>query len=142
MALILRDVAGGGAEQRIHPRFDVKAQVELVRAGGRRVRCTTRNVSKGGVCLDAPVELSAGEDIDVHITLVFDANRATEPLALPARVMWSTAIGRTHQVGTRFRPLTSDQSSYLDLFLRYLEQAAQDDDGDDEGDGDDEDPFR
>jgi hypothetical protein len=130
----------GGPEQRIHPRFDVKAQVEIVRGGGARLRCMTRNVSKGGVCLDAPVELVSGENIDVLITLVFDANRSTEPLALPARVMWSTAIGKTHQVGTQFRQLTVDQSTYLDLFLRYLAQAA--DDGDDDDDSDDDDPFR
>jgi len=138
-------VAGSGAEQRVHPRFDVKAQVEIVRAGGRRVTCMTRNVSKGGVCLDARVGLDAGEDIDVHITLVFDANRSSEPLALPARVMWSTAIGTSHQVGTQFRQLTKDQSTYLELFLRYLQQAADaaaDDDDDDDSDDDDEDPFR
>lgn len=132
-------MAGSGADNRIHPRFDVKAQVEIVRAGGRRVTCMTRNVSKGGVCLDARVALDAGEDIDVHITLVFDANRTSEPLALPARVMWSTAIGSSHQIGTQFRPLSKDQSTYLDLFLRYLAQAASDEEDDD---SDDDDPFR
>lgn len=131
-------MAGSGADKRVFPRFDVKAQVEIVRAGGRRVRCMSRNVSKGGVCLDSPVGLDAGEDIDVHITLVFDANRSSEPLALPSRVMWSTAIGKSHQIGTQFRQLDKDQLSYLELFLRYLEQAQ--DEGDD--DTDDEDPFR
>jgi hypothetical protein len=127
-----------GADKRVFPRFDVKAQVEIVRSGGRRVRGMSRNVSRGGVCLDAGTALDAGEDIELHITLLFDANRSSEPLALPARVMWSTAIGKTHQIGTQFRQLDKDQLTYLDLFLRYLENA---DDGDDDH-GDDEDPFR
>ena len=95
-----------GADKRVFPRFDIKATVEIVRAGGKVVRCMSRNVSKGGVCLDARVGLQGGEHIDLRITLVFDANRTSEALALPARVMWSTAIGDSHQVGTQFRQLS------------------------------------
>ena len=133
-----------GADKRVFPRFDVKALVEIVRAGGSRVRCMSRNVSKGGVCLDAPVGFESGEDIDVHITLVFDANRSSEPLALPARVMWSTAFGKSHQIGTQFRQLDKDQSTYLDLFLRYLDDSArarEEAEADDSDEPDDDDPF-
>lgn len=134
-----------GADKRVFQRFDVKAQVEIVRAGGKVVRCMSRNVSKGGVCLDARTALQGGEDVDLHITLVFDANRSSEPLALPARIMWCTAIGDSHQVGTQFRQLSKEQTTYLDLFLRYLDDSArakadaEDDNADD--DPDDDDPF-
>jgi hypothetical protein len=44
----------------------------------------------------------------------------SEILPLPARIVWSTPLDDGHQVGLAFRPLTPEQTKYLDLFLRYL----------------------
>jgi hypothetical protein len=131
-----------GADKRVFPRFDVKATVEIVRADGKVLRCMSRNVSKGGVCLDARTALAGGELVDLHVRLVFDANRTSEPLALPARVMWCTAIGDTHQVGTQFLQLSQEQNTYLDLFLRYLDDAARARaDAEEDDEPADDDPF-
>ena len=126
--------------QRVFPRFAVKAEVELVTDDARVLRGMSKNVSKGGLCLETTSALAAGQEIDVRITLVFDAERSSEPLALPARVMWSTAIGDVHQVGTQYRQLSHEQNTYLDMFLRYLDDAAAAARADEEQENDD-DPF-
>lgn len=118
--------------------------MELITRAGQLIPARARNLSRGGLCLEIATPVAAGEDVDVRITLVFDVDRSSEPLRLPARIVWCTPIGDdVHQVGTQFRPLSSDQNTYLDMFLRYLEEpgraAAQA--GDAGGGDDEEDPF-
>ncbi len=136
-----------GADKRVFPRFACQISVELETAAGKVHPGVSRNLSGGGICLETVDAIPAGEEVVVRVTLVFDAERSSEPLELPARVVWCTSFGDAHQVGTQFRPLSQDRARYLDMFLRYLEQraspAADDGDGrppsDDEHD--DDDPF-
>jgi hypothetical protein len=136
-----------GADKRGSPRFAVQLTAEIVAAGGRVHRGESRNLSRTGLCLEIVEALVTGDDVVVRVTLMFDDDRSSEPLELPARVVWCTSFGDAHQVGTQFRPMTEDRATYLDMFLRYLEQqAASGPDGDDgrgdEGDeGDEDDPF-
>lgn len=136
-------VSAGTRQQRVFERIDVKARVELVTAAGKIVQGMSRNISRGGLCLDAPQGFAMGEILSVRITLVFGANRQSEALALPAVVVWSTAIGASFQVGTQFRALSQDQSTYLDMFLRYLaeSQAAKEDAAAREEETEEDDPF-
>lgn len=55
------------------------------------------------------------------MSLVFGEDSFSEPLVLPARVVWCTPIGDLFQLGASFMPLTTEQQSYLAMFLRYLE---------------------
>ena len=128
-----------GVDQRLFPRYAVEATVELITRSGEVVAGSARNVSRGGLCLETAAPVPAGADLDVRLTLVFDLEHTSEPLRLPARVVWCTPLEGGHQVGTQFRPLTAEQSTYLDMFLRYLDESSralppEDDD-------DDEDPF-
>lgn len=132
-----------GADKRHSPRFAVRVAVELETKAGQRLAGQSRNLSRGGVCLETADMIAAGEEVTVRITLVFDEERSSEPLELPARVVWCTPFGdQAHQVGTQFHPLSSEHTTYLDMFLRYLEQqASPSEDGDGGEDEDEDDPF-
>lgn len=131
-----------GADKRLSPRFSVELAVEIETDGGRVLAGQSRNLSQGGLCLETADPVPAGADVTVRVTLLFDENRSSEPLELPARVVWCTPFGDAHQIGTRFGPLSSERMTYLDMFLRYLaQQAASHDDEADGEDEDEDDPF-
>ena len=102
------------------PRFAVEVAVSLrgeAQASGR-----TSNVSSGGLCATVDRPVRRGATIEVELTLVFQ-DSVSEPLKLPARVVWVTQIGPgRHQVGVAFLALGRPQRTYLDMFLRYLQQ--------------------
>ena len=130
-----------GADKRGFPRFAVQLAAELVAAGGRVHRGMSRNLSRGGLCLETTQALAAGEDVVVRVTLMFDGDHSSEPLELPARVVWCTSFGDAYQVGTQFRPLAQERATYLDMFLRYLEQQAASTRDEAEAGDEDDDPF-
>ena len=108
-------------ESRKHPRFAVDISVDLLTGTGALTgRC--RNLSRGGLCADLPRSLALGAQVTARISLVFDTQTASEPLELPSRVVWSTAIGDDYQIGVAFTPPTKAQLEFLDLFLRYIEE--------------------
>jgi Tfp pilus assembly protein PilZ len=130
-----------GADKRVFPRFACALAVELVTPDGGIHSGVSRNLSRGGICLETVDAVSGGEEVVVRVTLVFADARSSEPLELPAQVVWCTSFGSSYQIGTQFRRLSEDRATYLDMFLRYLEQAAAAaDDGNDQ-DEDDDDPF-
>ena len=132
-----------GADKRVFPRFACELAVELVTRAGLVLTGISRNLSRGGICLETVDPLAGGEEVMVRVTLVFADARFSEPLDLPARVVWCTSFGSAHQVGTQFRPLSPDRATYLDMFLRYLEESASSaaEDADDHDDEDEDDPF-
>ena len=133
---------GGGADKRVFPRFAVELSAELETRSGRIHRGTARNLSRGGICLEAVDPPAAGDEVVVRVMLVFDEDRTSEPLELPARVVWCTSFGDAQQVGIHFLPLSQDRATYLDMFLRYLElQASSGADGGAAGGEDEDDPF-
>jgi hypothetical protein len=128
-----------GADKRVFPRFVCQLTVELQTRSGRTVTGVSRNLSRGGICLESVDPVGIGEDVAVRVTLVFDEERSSEPLDLPAQVVWCTSFGDAYQVGTQFRPLSQERAQYLDMFLRFLEQQSS---SDEVGDSDDDDdPF-
>jgi hypothetical protein len=125
--------AVSGADKRVFPRYAVEAAVELLWSEGV-ARGMSRNISRGGLCCETGNRAPAGETATVRITLVFDAERTSEPLEVQARVVWCTPLGDAHQVGTQFLPLSREQQTYLDMFLRYLEEQHATDDQEPEDD--------
>lgn len=105
--------------ERQHPRFAADVAVQFY-VGKKLVAGHTRNVSRGGLCADTEEALSLGSDVEIAITLLFDDNSQSEPLRLPARVVWCTSFEEAFQVGVSFRPLDPKRAEYLRLFLKYL----------------------
>jgi hypothetical protein len=83
----------------------------------------TQNLSRGGLCAEIVEAIPNGADIEVDIQLVFDEVES-EPLRLPARVVWCTTLDEAFQVGLSFQKLTAEQQEYLSLFLKYLDDGA------------------
>jgi hypothetical protein len=108
-------------ETRQHPRYAIDVAVTLT-TGDEQVTGRCRNVSRGGLCAHVPIALPMGTAVTASLELTFDTNTVSEPLALPARIMWSTALGAEHQLGAAFMPLTENQTKFLDLFLKYIEE--------------------
>lgn len=78
------------------------------------------------------------------MSLVFDEDTFSEPLELPARIVWCTPLGDKFQLGASFLPMTSEQLSYLAMFLRYLREglSIQAELAEDEETGNLTDPFQ
>ena len=107
--------------QREHPRYAHEASVTVI-AGNASVSGRTTNLSRGGMCASLAQPIATGNAIDVEIVLVFEGDVRSEPLRLPARVVWCTQVDDGYQVGVSYRPLSVDLAEYLGLFIKYLDQ--------------------
>lgn len=104
---------------REHPRYAHVAQV-IVYVGQQSCRGRTTNVSRGGLCVAVATAVPLGLDVEVDVSLVFDDNAESEPLRLPARTAWCTAVDQTFQLGLSFRSMPVNETRYLQMFLTYL----------------------
>lgn len=120
-------VASLPSSERAFPRHAVDAAITLARGGEIVARGRTRNLSRGGLCAVVGAAVPRGAVVDVGISLVFSTDGVSEPLTLPARVVWCTSFSDAEQIGLSFLPLDPTQASYLDMFIRYL--VTHDDDG-------------
>lgn len=116
--------------ERQFPRYAIDAEVTVRNRGGVIARGRTTNVSRGGLCADLDVAPTRGQNFEVSIALVFTNDSLSEPLPLPARLVWCTSLGETHHAGLSFLPLTSEQTGFLDMFIRFLEDGPDDDEVD------------
>ena len=129
-------------DKRRHPRFacDLEAEVQI---GARGVAARGVDISRGGLCLSLQERLPVPSEVTVQLTLLFGSNTFSEPLSLPAKIVWCTQLAGEHQIGCMFRALTTEQAQYLDMFLRFLrgEVLADDDSAEaDEASEDEKDP--
>jgi hypothetical protein len=127
--------------KRQYPRYAIEAAIDFVTPAGT-TRGRTKNVSRGGLAANVERPLPPGLKVDVRMSLVFDEDTFSEPLVLPARVVWCTPLDDVFQLGTAFLPMNGEQRSYLAMFLRYLKEGLQlqaEEAG--YGDGDDEPDF-
>lgn len=107
---------------REHPRYAIGTEVNLRTKAGTIAKGRTTNLSRGGLCADVDAEPARGQQLEVSIALIFNAEGVSEPLALPARVVWCTGLGDRFQVGLSFLAMTKDQSAFLDMFIRFLKE--------------------
>lgn len=118
-------------------RIDVKAREHpyaheaalTLYVAGDAYQGRTDNVSRGGLCATLAIgereAFPSGTDVELDIQLVFEEDLQSEPLRLPARVVWCTAVDEAHQVGIAFKPLPSDLAQYLTMFLRFLDDGTK-----------------
>ena len=103
------------------PRFAIDAAITVKIGGVVQAQGRTRDLSRGGLSAAVEGELARGVRVDVQITLLLEAGHISEPLLLPARVVWCTPFPGGRQLGLAFLPLGRDQAADLDLFVRFLE---------------------
>jgi len=90
-------------------------------ARGKTIQGRTQNVSRGGLCADLSDAVAVGTELEVDLQLVFENEEHSEPLRIPARVVWCTSVDEGHQVGLSFKPLGAEMAKYLAMFLRFLD---------------------
>jgi hypothetical protein len=110
--------------QREHPRYAHEASVTLYVAG-QTSEGRTKNVSRGGLCVDLSDPIAIGTDLEIDLQLVFEDDTQSEALRLPARVAWCTTVDEAFQVGLMFRPLAAELGQYLTMFLRFLQDGTK-----------------
>jgi hypothetical protein len=127
-------------DKRRHPRFacDLVAEIHV---GGGKMPARGVDISRGGMCLSVERAIPVRAEVQLKLTLLFGSNTFSEPLLLPARIMWCTQLPDELQVGCMFKTLSTEQVQYLDMFLRFLRgevladgdpnAVAEDDDEDD-----------
>ncbi|HEY0191848.1 MAG TPA: PilZ domain-containing protein [Kofleriaceae bacterium] len=111
---------------REHPRYAHAAMITL-HTPGLEISGTTSNLSRGGLSATLSEQIAVGTLIDVDIQLVFSDEAQSEPLRIPARIVWCTSVDEGHQVGASFLPLDAERAEYLTMFLRYLDGDEEDD---------------
>ena len=104
---------------RQYPRIAAEVGIKFY-LGKQVAEGRTRNVSRGGLCADLSVALPLGKDVELDMTLVFEDNSQSEPLRLPARIVWCTTFENGYQVGVSFRPLDKQRAEYLSMMLKYI----------------------
>jgi Tfp pilus assembly protein PilZ len=115
-----RPTQGAVESTRAHERYAIEIDAEITYADGV-LPARTRNVSRGGLCIQAPRPLAAGQTVIVGLALVFDDLAMSEPLALNGRIVWCTRVTvESYQLGVTFVNLTAAQRDDLELVLRYL----------------------
>jgi PilZ domain len=113
--------------ERQYPRYAHEAVITLI-TPGQEVSGRTRNVSRGGLCATLAEEIAVGTEIQIDVQLVFDLERQSEALRLPARIAWCTGIDNGFQIGVRFLALDEWTAECLTMFLRYLDDEDSTDD--------------
>lgn len=111
---------GVAKTEREHPRYAHQATVTF-HVGTSSLQGQTLNVSRGGLCASTDGPIALGTEVEVVLVLLFEDNVKSEPLRLPARVVWCTELDDANQIGIAFRPLDAKRTEYLTVFLRYLD---------------------
>ena len=107
-------------DARRHPRFSVDVEATIKRKTGD-FKARARDLSLTGICLVSSAPLLVGSIEQVSLVLAFGQGSYSEPLGLPARVVWCTRIGGSYQVGAMFHDVSEEQDTYLDMFLQFLD---------------------
>ena len=103
------------------PRVHVDVQANVHTVDGRKLIARTRDLSRSGICIITTDAIASGEKLGIELVLLLGSGSSSEPLALRARVVWCTAIAGAFQIGAMFDSLTTKESAFLDMFLRYLD---------------------
>jgi hypothetical protein len=114
-------VTDSSPELRRHPRVQVDVQANVHTSDGRKLIARTRDLSRSGMCIITTDRLPSGEELRVELVLLLGPNSTSEPLPLRARVVWCTVIAGAFQIGAMFDGLSSKESAFLDMFMRYLD---------------------
>lgn len=112
------------SSQRQFPRYAHEAELTLT-SGAHVYLGRTSNLSRGGVCGVMATPIRVGTAGVLQIALVFSEGNLSEPLRLDARVVWCTALEQHHQIGLSFGALDAQRLEFLDMFLRFLDEGAQ-----------------
>ena len=95
------------------PRALIEEPIEIT-ARGKRIAGVVRNVSRGGIFVDAPIHFNRAEEVGLHFSL-----GNTEWTVSPtAQVIWSDPVQNGHdRVGMRFLEIDAQTITKLDHYV-------------------------
>lgn len=109
--------------RRASPRYVVELDAEVRLPAGEAIPLRTRNLSRDGLAGLGASPVATGTVVDLRLALAEGGRAFSQPMRIRARVVWCTPLTETgHQLGMTFLGVTAEQRSYLELFLRYLEE--------------------
>ncbi len=99
--------------RRTDPRYDRRLDVEIV-AGSSRQTAATRNISLGGMLVEAlePLPLLA------EVVVRFRVPTQSEPIEIAGEVRWIESHGSTYGMGIRFAGLRAREVWALNRFFQ------------------------
>lgn len=103
-------------DSRAHPRYQIRVSAELRLEAGEELTCVTRDLSLGGVGVDAQRPLSEGEPLGVELFVVVDdiEDETTVPLKVHGRVAWCRMkSARSFVAGIQFVDVGPDERKHL-----------------------------
>ncbi|MBI2894801.1 MAG: PilZ domain-containing protein [Deltaproteobacteria bacterium] len=103
-------------------RFEVELAAE-VDVQGEVLLAATRNLSRGGVCLDVERPLTEGEPLDLSLFLTLDGieEADTDALSVRATVVWcSEREEEGFTAGLQFGALNPSDAAMVERFLARL----------------------
>lgn len=116
-------------QRRAHPRFELRLAAEVTH-GEQEFTATTRNVSRGGCCVESAYRLPENAEVGIALYLVVDGieDDAMPPMALRGAVQWTAeaddAPPDARQVaGIRFLDITEAQQAWLEGVLQRTEKS-------------------
>lgn len=99
-------------DERRHVRHSLEVPVKLQRQEGAQVRCASRDIGEGGICLKVSGRLSPGETV----ALQFELPEIHSQMELRGQVKWMDQDG---QAGIQFLPLDPTAQSELHEWLGH-----------------------
>ena len=95
------------------PRALIEEPIEIT-ARGKRIAGVVRNVSRGGIFVDAPIHFNRAEEVGLHFSLG-DTELTVSPTA---QVVWSDPVQSGHdRVGMRFLEIDAQTITKLDHYV-------------------------
>lgn len=107
-------------ERRAHHRFACDLRARVILPNGHTVEGQTTDISFSGICVqvDEPVEPKTNVQFQVWAVL---PERETDGITVPAKIVWSTPLEGSHQLGASFdRDMDNRSWTRLDMLLQFL----------------------
>jgi hypothetical protein len=107
-------------ERRAHQRFACDLRARVILANGHTIEGQALDISFSGICVQADEPVVAKTIVQFQLWAVLP-DRETEDLVLPARIVWSTWVEGSHQLGASFdRNMDNRSWTRLDRLLHLL----------------------
>ena len=104
---------------RSQPRYALDVDCSIM-ALGATLRARTRNLSRSGISCMVQQTLVPGTEVVFEMALSFGGDEYSEPIRLPATIMWCTKVGQAWQLGARFEAAQPPMGELLEVFLQFL----------------------
>jgi hypothetical protein len=107
-------------ERRAHQRFSCDLRARVLLPDGHRVEGQAADISFAGICVHTDEPVADKTLVQFQIWAVLP-ERDTEELLIPGKIVWSTPIEGSHQLGATFdRDMDNRAFTQLDRLLQLL----------------------